>query len=71
MPDTRSQPGTGTRLSPAPTGILRLVLTALLTWSARSKDRAHLARLDPHLIRDIGIDPRHAAEESAKPFWRG
>ena len=36
----------------------------------RRRDRALLARLDSHLLRDIGIDPNEAAAEAAKPCWQ-
>jgi uncharacterized protein YjiS (DUF1127 family) len=39
-------------------------------WSARRRDRLALARLDPHLLQDIGLDARDAAKECAKPLWR-
>jgi len=29
-----------------------------------------LARLDPHLLRDIGLARDEAATEAAKPFWQ-
>lgn len=46
------------------------LLAAVGAALTRRRDRALLARLDSHLLRDIGIDPEHAAQESAKPFWR-
>lgn len=46
--------------------ISRAVTTAL----ARRRDRARLARLDTHLLRDIGIDAEHVQRECAKPFWQ-
>lgn len=42
----------------------------LARWSARRRDRQALARLDPHLLRDIGLDAGHAALEAARPFWK-
>ena len=56
---------------PINTGLLRRAIATLLTWTARSKDRARLAGLDPHLLRDIGLDCSTIAKETAKPFWRG
>ena len=41
-----------------------------MTCIARSEQRRRLAELDEHMLRDIGVSPRDAAEESAKPFWR-
>lgn len=51
-------------------GIPALLVGMLLMFARRRRDRIRLARLDPHLLRDIGLDPRAAAEECAKPFWR-
>ncbi|AZL57709.1 DUF1127 domain-containing protein [Tabrizicola piscis] len=50
-----------------PVARLLAIVNAALT---RRRDRALLARLDSHLLRDIGIDLEQAAQESAKPFWR-
>ena len=36
----------------------------------RAEQRRRLAELDEHMLRDIGVSKRDAAEESAKPFWR-
>ncbi|NJM82024.1 MAG: DUF1127 domain-containing protein [Tabrizicola sp.] len=41
-----------------------------MAWRARRKDRTSLSRLDPHLLRDIGLDEGTVAVECAKPFWR-
>ena len=37
---------------------------------ARRRDRQSLARLDQHLLRDIGLAPDEAASEAAKRFWQ-
>ena len=42
----------------------------LATWDLRLQARRGIARLDPHLLRDIGLDPMTAASEAQKPFWR-
>jgi uncharacterized protein YjiS (DUF1127 family) len=39
-------------------------------WRARVRQRRDLAKLNPHLLRDIGITPYEAARECRKPFWR-
>jgi uncharacterized protein YjiS (DUF1127 family) len=49
--------------------VARLLATIAAALN-RHRDRAMLARLDSHLLRDIGIDPDTAAQESAKPFWQ-
>ncbi len=45
------------------------VLTAFSNAMTRRRDRHRLAHLDPHLLRDIGLDPQDARRECAKPFW--
>ena len=44
-------------------------LAVLLAWNARHRMRRDLARLDPHLLRDIGLTEGQALAESRKPFW--
>ena len=51
-------------------GIFRHVFKAIAEAIQRRAQRQLLARLDPHLLRDIGLDATTAAEECAKPFWR-
>jgi uncharacterized protein YjiS (DUF1127 family) len=51
-------------------GLLRRLTHALLDVAARRRDRRLLARLDPHLLRDIGLSPEDAQAEASKPFWR-
>jgi uncharacterized protein YjiS (DUF1127 family) len=46
---------------------LTLVLSQALT---RRRDRMLLARLDDHLLRDIGLTPEDARTEAVKPFWQ-
>jgi uncharacterized protein YjiS (DUF1127 family) len=47
------------------------VAQAVLNWETRRQTRRDLARLDPHLLQDIGLTPRLADCECQKPFWRG
>lgn len=46
----------------------------LAAWLRRCREKGRqrraLARLDPHLLADIGVSPAEAARECAKPFWR-
>jgi uncharacterized protein YjiS (DUF1127 family) len=44
-------------------------LAVVVTWNARYRMRRELARLDPHLLRDIGLSDCQARHEAAKPFW--
>jgi uncharacterized protein YjiS (DUF1127 family) len=39
-------------------------------WRLRRKTRATLARLDDHLLADIGLNREAAAYEAARPFWQ-
>ena len=40
------------------------------TWLRRARDRRDLARLDPHLIEDVGVSRAWLEAETSKPFWR-
>lgn len=51
-------------------GLFARILTALSIAMTRRRDRNRLARLDAHLLRDIGLDPQEARRECAKPFWQ-
>ncbi|MFB2593775.1 DUF1127 domain-containing protein [Paracoccus sp. p4-l81] len=44
-------------------------LTLILDLMARHHSRAALARLDAHLLADIGLTADAAATEAARPFW--
>lgn len=67
-------------LSPAPirslatlppfSRVLMAIALALATWEERRLSRRALARLDPHMLRDVGLTMQSRADESAKPFWR-
>lgn len=50
--------------------LLVAVALRLAAWEARLRGRHALARLDDHMLRDIGLSPDHAQAECAKPFWR-
>jgi len=39
-------------------------------WQERAAQRAHLASLDDHRLKDLGISRAEAVQEAAKPFWR-
>ncbi len=45
-------------------------LGLLVDWSERSRNRKSLGSLDPHLLRDIGLDPITARDEANRPFWQ-
>lgn len=39
-------------------------------WRNRALTRRHLARLDDHMLKDIGLHPAVVEFEVSKPFWR-
>jgi uncharacterized protein YjiS (DUF1127 family) len=51
-------------------GRLASVVGMVLSWQRRHRARASLARLDAHMLRDIGLSPGDARAEMSKPFWR-
>lgn len=65
------QTDTATRTPLPPLSRLAFGLAHLvLTWETRRRTRTDLRRLEPHMLRDIGLDPMAAAQECQKPFWR-
>lgn len=51
-------------------GLVARLARALSDTLARRRDRRLLARLDAHLLRDIGLSTEEARTETAKPFWQ-
>ncbi|UAW98067.1 DUF1127 domain-containing protein [Halopseudomonas nanhaiensis] len=39
-------------------------------WQRLSYERSLLGSMDHRMLRDIGVTPAEAEEESRKPFWR-
>lgn len=56
---------------PRRAGLLRQVTIAIAAYTTRRATRRALARLDAHMLRDIGLDPQDVRRELAKPFWLG
>lgn len=50
--------------------VLARMIDGVRVAALRQRERRQLAALDPHLLRDIGVDSRAAESECAKPFWR-
>jgi uncharacterized protein YjiS (DUF1127 family) len=48
---------------------LAAVRQTILAWIGRSRARRDLARLDPHLLADIGLDEVDVRRECARSFW--
>ena len=47
-----------------------VLLTVLRLWLRRAATRRQLARLDAHLLGDIGLSPIERDAECRKWFWR-
>lgn len=50
-------------------GLVALAL-AFARWEDRRLTRRALARLDDHMLNDIGLCAISAQSEAQKPFWR-
>lgn len=46
------------------------MLDLLLLWHKRVRQRRELRDLEPHLMRDAGIDTETIRRETAKHFWQ-
>ena len=53
----------------ADAALLRIV-TALLLWSERARQRRQLIALGDRALQDFGKSPADATQEGDKPFWR-
>ncbi len=47
-----------------------VLIDTLLLWRERAAERAHLAALDDHLLRDVGLSRADVEREASIPFWR-
>ena len=56
-------------MPPVSAAIVALV-KLVRSWQDCRQTRAALKRLDPHMIRDIGLTPREVLAEADKPFRR-
>lgn len=58
-------------LPPEKRPFLARLLAAVREFRRRHRSRRGLVRLDPHLLKDIGLSHGEAEFEASKPFWRG
>jgi len=58
------------RRSPARGVGLRAMVDRIRTWRERARQRRHLAGLNDHMLRDIGLTRGDVMAECSKPFWR-
>ncbi|MEO9819332.1 MAG: DUF1127 domain-containing protein [Paracoccaceae bacterium] len=42
----------------------------IIQWFRNYRTRKALSDMEPHRLRDIGIDPTQAKAERDTPFWR-
>jgi uncharacterized protein YjiS (DUF1127 family) len=49
---------------------LARLVRVLQLWSARTRQRQHLAKLSFEHLEDIGVSADDANAEAAKPFWQ-
>ena len=50
--------------------VVNSVLGTLDTWHRRAEERRRLRELEPHMLKDIGLDKWQIREMTDKPFWR-
>ena len=50
--------------------VVNRIFETPFAWAERVSERRHLAQLDDHLLRDIGLNRADVEAISTKPFWR-
>ena len=70
MQITQRQTHFAPEIRPAGGPIAALVRTVLL-WQERASQRHHMAGLDDHVLKDIGLSRADIESEATKPFWQG
>ena len=50
--------------------VLDRLFDAPFIWAERAAERRHLAELDDHLLKDIGLNRAEVEAVSTRPFWR-
>ena len=50
--------------------VLDRLFDAPFVWAERASERRHLAELDDHLLKDIGLNRAEVEAVSTRPFWR-
>jgi uncharacterized protein YjiS (DUF1127 family) len=53
-----------------PLGALSNLASLGAVWRRRIRTRRALARMDRHLLSDIGLTEEDVRAEAGKPFWR-
>ncbi len=63
-----------TRFAPeirSTSGLVAAVARTVLLWQERASQRRHMAGLDDHALKDIGLSRADIEGEATKPFWLG
>jgi len=55
---------------PLVAGLAVKFAVAVTLWDTRRRTRQALKDLEPHLLRDIGLDRLSAQAEASKPYWQ-
>ena len=50
--------------------VLDRIFETPFVWAERAAERRHLAALDDHLLKDIGLNRADIDAVTTKPFWR-
>ncbi len=51
-------------------GAILGLFDALLRWQDRASGRYHLAEMDEHALKDVGLTDADIYKEYSKPVWR-
>ena len=54
-----------------PGALVQRVLSLMVEWNDRYRQRIHVGQLDDRMLRDMGLTRSDALREYDKPFWRG
>ena len=54
-----------------PSMLVTGVVTGLLKWQERARQRYHLTALDDRTLKDIGLSRAEVYQEARKMFWIG
>ena len=50
--------------------VINQIFETPFVWAERASERRHLAQLDDHLLKDIGVSRADLDAVTTRPFWR-